>query len=216
MAVRMIEAGALAACCYIVSPDAPPAAAGQTLPCVVIDPGGDADRITELITRLRLTVEAVFLTHAHGDHIGGVREMLEMWPGSTLCCSEETSAQAQDPRENLSVFLGPPLTAPPADRLLRDGEEFEMAGLRWRAVMTPGHMPGELVYILGDGREVFTGDTVFAGSVGRSDFPGGDHDALVAGVTRLLRSLPAGAKLYPGHGPETSADVELRSNPFLR
>lgn len=216
MAVHMIEAGPLAVCCYIVSPDSPPAADGEPLPCVVIDPGGDADQITALAKRLGLKVEAIFLTHAHGDHIGGVEEMLELWPGSVLCCSEETSAQAQNAQVNLSVHMGTPIETPPAGRILRDGEEFEMAGMRWRAVEVPGHMPGELVYILGDGNEVFTGDTVFAGSVGRSDFPGGDHNALIDGVTRLLRSLPAGAKLYPGHGPATRADVELRSNPFLR
>lgn len=215
MAVRMIEAGPLAVSCYIVSPDGIDPADGAPVPCVVIDPGGDADQITALVKRLGLRVEAIFLTHAHGDHIGGVGEMLELWPGSVLCCSAETSRRAQDAQANLSLYMGAPLATPPAGRILRDGEEFDMAGLHWRAVEIPGHEPGELVYVLGDGREVFTGDTVFAGSVGRSDFPGGDHDALVEGVTRLLRSLPADARLYPGHGPATRADHELRSNPFL-
>ncbi|MCD8138194.1 MAG: MBL fold metallo-hydrolase [Planctomycetaceae bacterium] len=214
MAVEMLETGPLGVCTYIVSADGDVTA--DSVPCVVIDPGGDADEISATVTRLGQKVAAVFLTHAHGDHIGGVRDILAAWPGSVLCCSEETSRRAQDAKANLSYLMGTPVTTPAAGRVLRDGEEFEMAGLRWRAVEIPGHEPGEMVYILGDGHIVFTGDTVFYGSVGRSDFPGGDHNALVAGVTTLLQSLPADATLYPGHGPSTRADFELRSNPFLR
>ena len=105
---------------------------------------------------------------------------------------------------------------PSAGRILQDGERFEAAWLDWRAVEVPGHDPGEMVYILGDGGMTFTGDTIFAGSVGRSDFPGGDGHLLVEGARKLLESLPPGGVLFPGHGPATRVAEELMYNPFLR
>ena len=212
MAVRTLEVGDLAACCHIVSSDAPH---NGEKPCVVIDPGAEAGRVSSEVKRLGLRVEAVFLTHSHADHIGGVSGLLAEWPGAILACSAETSRRAGDPALNLSVYIGPPITCPPATRVLADGETLSAAGLDWQAVEVPGHDPGEMVYILGDGRSAFTGDTIFAGSVGRSDFPGGDGPALIAGIRRLLESLPPDSVLYPGHGPSTTADEELAHNPFL-
>lgn len=212
MAVRMMEVGPLSVCCYLVFDEKSEV---EPKPCVVIDPGGDADAISAKLRELGLKLETVLLTHAHVDHIGGVDTLLRDWPGSELACSAETSRRAGDPRLNLSVHMGAPVTAEPAVRILRDGEEFAAGGLKWKAVEVPGHDPGEMVYILGDGGEVFTGDTVFEGSVGRSDFPGGDHAALISGVRTLLESLPGDAVLYPGHGGATRAKVELTHNPFL-
>lgn len=213
MPVVTLEVGDLAACCHIVSADD---ARQRPAPCVIIDPGAEPERITAEVGRLGLTVEAVLLTHAHADHIGGVRGVLADWPAAVLACSAETSRRAGDPRLNLSFFLGREIATPEAGRVLADGEEFDAAGLRWRAVELPGHEPGEMVYILGGGEATFTGDTVFAGSVGRSDFPGGDGRALIAGVKRLLESLPPEGVLFPGHGPATTVRTELAHNPFLR
>ncbi len=212
MPILTLEVGPLAACCHIVSPEVPKR--GEA-PCAAIDPGDEPGRVSAEIRRAGLRLEAVLLTHAHADHIGGVEGLLADWPDAILACSAETSRRAGDPALNLSVYLGEPIACPPAGRILADGESFSAAGLDWRAVEVPGHDPGEMVYILGDGRAVFTGDTVFAGSVGRSDFPGGDGRALIAGVLRLLKSLPSDAVLYPGHGPATRAGAELAHNPFL-
>lgn len=212
MTVKRMEVGPLAVCCYVVFDEA---SVEEPKPCVVIDPGGDADAISAALKKSSLRLEAVFLTHAHVDHIGGVDELLTDWPGAILACSEETSRRAGDPRLNLSVHMGAPVQAGPATRFIRDGEEFVAAGLKWKAVEIPGHDPGEMVFILGDGGEVFTGDTLFAGSVGRSDFPGGDHDALIRGVRSLLEGLKPEAVIYPGHGEPTQAKRELASNPFL-
>ncbi len=210
-----LDVGQMGVCCYLVAPDAGASPGGADDPAVVIDPGDEADRVDAELRRLGLRLEMVLLTHAHFDHIGGVDALLAKWPGAALACSAETSRRIGDPSLNLSGPFGQPVRAKPAGRTLADGETFRAAGLEWRAVEVPGHDPGELVYILGKGEATFSGDTLFAGSVGRSDFPGGDGRALAAGVKKLLAALPPDSPVYPGHGPATTAGEELRSNPFL-
>ncbi|MDR1613608.1 MAG: MBL fold metallo-hydrolase [Planctomycetota bacterium] len=213
--IETLEVGDLAVRCYIVfAAGVDAGAAPGGVPCVVVDPGGDTDVIMARILRLGLNLETILLTHAHADHIGGIEAILELRPEAELACSAETARRASDPLLNLSAFVGVPFAAPKAGRILVDGETFTAAGLSWRAAEVPGHDPGEMAFILGNDA-LFSGDVVFAGSVGRSDFPGGDGELLVRGVKKLLNSLSPDMPIYPGHGPATTVRRELAANPFL-
>ncbi len=186
--------------------------------CIVVDPGIDTDQLLGRLFEKDLTPTAILVTHGHYDHIGGIPALREKWPGCPIMTSAREAEKLVNPRLNLSADFGVPHIVSPADRLLEPGEEFEVAGIAIKVLQIPGHSCGHLAFLLRDTEplEVFVGDTIFLGSIGRGDFPDGDSNQLIEELRSQILTLPDDTILYPGHGPKTTVGREKRSNPFLR
>ena len=186
--------------------------------CLVVDPGLEPELILDYLAAQRLTVAMILNTHGHSDHIGGNAALKQAFPQAPLVIGEGDAPMLQDPNLNLSGFVGLRLVSPPADRTVREGEIVEAAGFRLEVRHIPGHTLGHVVFVWHEHQPVvvFGGDVLFAGSIGRTDFPGGNHQALVTSIRQKLFSLPDDTRVLPGHGPETNVAVERATNPWLR
>jgi glyoxylase-like metal-dependent hydrolase (beta-lactamase superfamily II) len=183
---------------------------------LVIDPGLEPDLILDCLRDEGLTPAAILNTHGHGDHIGGNEALKQAFPQAPLIIGVNEAPLLGDPMANLSGLLGLPITSPPADRLVREGDVVEAAGLRLEVFDIPGHSPGHVIFFYRDTPcLVFGGDVLFRGSVGRTDFPGGDQALLFRGIRDKLLTLPPDTVVYPGHGPVTTVRQEKRFNPFV-
>ncbi len=179
----------------------------------VVDPGADAGYIAAALARRSLSPAAILLTHGHFDHIGAVPALQAEFPGLPVYMHTEDTLMLTHPlNQNPPDY--PPI-ASPAD--VRDVRTLADGGLPFaiEVVETPGHTPGGVCYYLPDDRLLLSGDTLFAGSVGRTDLPGGDMTKLMASLARLA-ALPGDTTVVPGHGPETTIASERRHNPFLQ
>ncbi|MFZ0166659.1 MAG: MBL fold metallo-hydrolase [Trebonia sp.] len=215
MLVTGFPAGAFAANCYIVAP-----APGEE--CVIIDPGQDAERgIEELLARYRLKPVAVLLTHGHIDHVWSVGPVcgakgIPAWihPADRGLLADPASGLALNVGQEL--FGGITFTEPDDVRELTDGAALELAGVQLTVGHVPGHTPGSVTFRGGadDLDALFSGDLLFAGSIGRTDLPGGDHATMLKSLARTL-TLPDETVVLPGHGPQTTVGAERRTNPFL-
>ncbi len=182
-----------------------------------VDPGGDPSEILAVLGASDggpISLERILLTHGHGDHIQGVDRLRE-GTGASVWISREDAPMLDDSGENLSAYLGNPFSCRTPREFLHDGMTFSVGSLEVEVWATPGHTPGSCCFLVRDGEEgvLFSGDTLFARSVGRCDLPGGDEGALRRSLERL-GTLPDAWPVLPGHGPETTIREERRQNPF--
>ena len=186
---------------------------------VVFDPGWDAENISAELASRKLIVGAFLLTHCHGDHIGALADLKKEFPLAPIWVPEDEAEWLTRPTLNLSYFYGFPITAPRAEKIIRDGDTIEAAGLSFKAIHVPGHSPGGTAFYLERPDEkpaLYCGDILFKSGIGRTDLPGGaGEDVLVAGIREKLFVLPGHTIVYPGHGETTTIGDEQRSNPFL-
>ncbi|MHB1404240.1 MAG: MBL fold metallo-hydrolase, partial [Desulfitobacteriaceae bacterium] len=169
-------------------------------------------KIYRWILEKELKVEYILLTHGHADHIGAVDELKELL-GAKVGIHAADADMLTDERQNLSSYFAPVIKMQPADLLLHDGQELKVGDEKITVLTTPGHSRGSVAFFTTDG--VISGDTLFAGSIGRTDFPGGSLEQLLQGVEQKLLVLPDDTPVYPGHGEATTIGTEKKNNPFL-
>jgi glyoxylase-like metal-dependent hydrolase (beta-lactamase superfamily II) len=185
--------------------------------CVVIDPGLEPHAIVEYLEENALRPAAILCTHGHSDHIAGNAELKRRWPDCPVVIGAGDAIKLIDSELNLSAPFGFPITSPPADRTLSEGEQFRAAGLEFDVLEAPGHSVGHVVFLCRQTQpwRLFGGDVLFQGSVGRTDFPDGSFEVLRDAIHHKLFTLPDDTIVYPGHGPETTIGGEKRRNPFV-
>ncbi len=206
MNIESLTVGEFGVNCFIVE--------GRDRRALVIDPGADAAQIDAMLSARSLTVSAYLLTHGHIDHISAVAELCDTRPAPVAMHASDRK-WAFDPGNQFLPFYPSARTPTTEFRLVGDGEPWEDAGLAYEILATPGHTPGGVCYWFKTARALFTGDTLFAGSVGRTDLPGGDWSVLERSLKRLA-AMPGNLAVYPGHGPSTSIEAERDTNPFLQ
>jgi hydroxyacylglutathione hydrolase len=189
---------------------------GQT-DCWLIDPGfsPQSDALAAAVLEEGLKPQAILLTHCHADHLAGVRTVQQKLPGTPLWVPRDEQHMLGDADANLSAPFGFGVTAPPADRLLSPGEDLQLGHLTWKVLDVGGHSPGGLAYYCPAAGIVIVGDALFAGSIGRHDFPGSSQRRLLQNIRRHLLTLPPETVVYSGHGPTTTIAREKRYNPFV-
>ena len=189
----------------------------ETRSAVVIDPGGDARRLARRIGELGLDLAAILNTHAHFDHIMEAWSLRDLM-GGDIYLNPKDEPLLYDPMVGLGAVLRSANPEPKVkiDRSLQEGDVLNFGALRFEVLETPGHTPGHVSFHLPEAGVIFVGDTLFAGSIGRTDFPGGSYEQLIRSVSDRIFPLDGKTIVYPGHGPETTVDQERRTNPFFR
>ena len=182
--------------------------------CWIVDPSFGPAPVIAFVRDKQLTVDAIVLTHAHVDHIAGIADVQKALGPLPVWIHEAEAAWLGDPERNLSSAFGMPVSLPDASRLLHDGDELSIGDHTWRVLHVPGHSPGSIA--LASAGVVIGGDALFAGSIGRTDFPGSSFDTLEASIRRKLYTLPDATVVHPGHGPATTIGREKQSNAYVR
>lgn len=191
--------------CYLVS--------SQTSQCIVIDPSSGCGDVLDRISSSELSLQAVVLTHGHFDHIMGITEIRERYPEVPVFVHPDERPLLERPEFNGSTLIGAQFTFTQKTEDLTEGNH-SFGDMQCTVLHIPGHSPGGCAVVLGE--SCFSGDALFAGSIGRTDFPGGDHDTLISSIKRKLLTLPDETVIFPGHGNRTTVAREKRRNPFIR
>ena len=192
--------------CYVVYNE-------NTKECFVVDPAAPSAPLVEFIQTEGLQLQGILLTHGHFDHIMAVKEVKEKYQIPVYACMQEEVMLAE-PTINMTAVYGSACSIKP-DVLLDDGQIFEAAGFSIQMFHTPGHTKGSCCYYIKDEGVLFSGDTLFCGSVGRTDFPGGSSAEIVRSLHKLVDTLPEDTEVFPGHDASTTIGYEKRYNPFV-
>lgn len=206
MNVIPIVVGAYQVNCYL--------AVSEARQAIVIDPGDDAGQISATLRQQQLTVAAYLITHGHYDHLGALCELVSLFPAPVGIHPDDES-WAFSPANQGLPYYDTPERPKRIDRLLADGQRYEDGGMQYEVLATPGHSPGGVCFYFPSTKTLFSGDTLFSGSIGRTDFEGSDPGLMDQSLRRLIQ-LPDDTLVYPGHGPRTTIGREKRINPFLK
>ncbi|HEY8363432.1 MAG TPA: MBL fold metallo-hydrolase [Tissierellaceae bacterium] len=201
-----IQAGIYAVNCYIIYSE-------DTNEGIIVDPGGDVDDILDYVRENNLNIKYLVLTHGHADHIGGLKGLKEAL-GAIIAIHEDDVDMLKDADKNLSSVMAMGKVELEPDLLLREGDILEFGNEKAKVIHTPGHTRGSICLEIND--VIISGDTLFAGSIGRTDLYGGDYDTLINSIKDKLMTYPDETKVYPGHGSPTTIGRERKYNPFLR
>jgi glyoxylase-like metal-dependent hydrolase (beta-lactamase superfamily II) len=209
MHVECLVLGLYETNCYVVRADK------KCHEVLIIDTGLDTSGVTEHLRSNKLKPVAVVLTHGHADHIVGSAAIRTNWGNVQVYIHRLDAEMLTDATINLSLMNGSAFVTEPADVVVEEGDTIEQAGLKLEVIHTPGHSPGSICLYAKDENLLFSGDTLFAGGVGRMDFPGGNMEQLLSSIKEKLLVLPQQTVVYPGHGPQTTIGRELKYNPFI-
>jgi glyoxylase-like metal-dependent hydrolase (beta-lactamase superfamily II) len=204
---RGLTVGLLEVNCYILADE-------ETKEAVVIDPGGDEDEILDVLNRNQFKLKYIIDTHGHFDHVDA-NQPLKDATGAKLAIHEADASMLSAPSAEAMFFTGNRLRLSAADIQLKEGDVLSFGKYNLKVLHTPGHTPGGISLVLEGHTYVYVGDLLFAGSIGRTDFPGGSYDALIDAVKTKIFPLGDNYSVFPGHGPVTTVAQERKYNPFF-
>jgi hydroxyacylglutathione hydrolase len=209
--IQVFALGGFQTNCFIVTAGPPK----PGTPCMVVDCGYEPDELIEAIETQGLKPEKVVLTHAHADHIAGLLALHARLGPIPIWMHQAEEDWLNDPMLNLSAALGLRITAPQPSGFLEHGDTIDLEDLSFEVRYTPGHSPGGISLIHHPSNTAIVGDSLFNGSIGRTDFPGSSFETLADSIRRQLYTLDPSTRVYPGHGPTTTVGHEMRTNPFV-